>query len=172
MSYRTPGYWPGYFAPTYFGSVGIVAPVIPADFRAGLLARLKTDGELAALVGSADRIRFGASAQRDALSRVVLHLISDVRGPDLHGCAGFALARLQIHVRTQSLGESIAIKGRIEDLLDGFLGFLPGGMHVSSSRQIDESDLYEWADDGSGRFWAGIRQEFRIRHTVQVTPAP
>ncbi|MFO0960856.1 MAG: DUF3168 domain-containing protein [Isosphaeraceae bacterium] len=137
------------------------------DLRSSLLARLKGDAILAGLVPAA-AIRHGYSAQRDAEPRVVVQVLSNPRGQQLSGCAGYAKARVQVSIRAATTAEAVAIKARVEGLLDGFRGVLPGGLRVTDCHQLGESDLYDWPDDGKGRPLCGVRVDYRVRHNVRA----
>lgn len=148
-----------------------VVPVVIPDLRQALVAFLRADAQLVGLLGVAGdaKIRPQWRKRGDPLPDVTVAVLKNGRAHDLRRSSGTAVARVQLDVWAAKPADCVAIRTRVDDLLDGFAGVM-AGLRVGQCFQEDETDLSEWAEDGSPAPTPRIRLVYTIRHTVRVRP--
>lgn len=150
---------------------GRSTPVDPdtiPDLREALNGYLRADATLAALCSS--RIHPGFRPQDEAVPAITYEVASDKWGRSLKARAGYSWARVEIRITAIKVSEAVRIKRRLESLLDGFRGDW-GGLKITACYQDDESDRHDWRDDGTASPYARLTVDYRIRHSVRITPA-
>jgi hypothetical protein len=169
IAYFPPSYFaPSYFAPSYFPSA---PPSITTtlDFRASLVAQLKTYVALAAVING--RIFPGVVPQDVDLGTspsLTFQVITIPRAKTLDGPGGIADATVQIGISSKIFSDCVA---GVQALwpqgqsggLKNFKGPLGGGVIVVETQLEDEREHYDQPDDGSDFGTYQIQQDYKFR---------
>ena len=144
----TGTYYPAsYFAPTYWPGTGSAR----ADIREAVVAALRADAALSALVGS--RVYFGSIAE-DRMPGVVVELDSNRREHALDGPTGVARATFTFWGISKVLTEDADIAEAIRQRFDGFAGYLTAGggrIRIRDTILADETDRWSPPADATSR---------------------
>jgi hypothetical protein len=154
--------------PVGIGTVTVPVASAGTGFEAALVARLKADTALSAIVGA--RIYPLVIPQKGSLPCLVYAIPSTDRARNLRGAAGIATARVLIDARATSY----AVVKSLQEVLrqyDGFSGTLAGNLIVLNTRMDDQGDEYEWpASTGTdvGTHHLTLTFHFKYRESLPV----
>jgi hypothetical protein len=154
--------------PVGIGTVTVPVASAGTGFEAALVARLKADTALSAIVGA--RIYPDAIPQKGSLPCLVYAIPSTARARNLRGAAGIATARVLIDARAKTY----AVLNSIQEVLrqyDGFSGTLAGDVVVENTRMDDRGDEYEWpggTGTDQGTYHMVLTFYFKYRESLPV----
>ena len=134
------------------------------ELGAALNGYLRADAALAALVGT--RIRPGWRPQGEAVPALTYAVDRLERRSVVAGKAGYNVASVQLVAWALTMAECVAVKDRLEDLLDGYAGAW-SGLVITSCLQDDEHDGHIWPDDGMDAPFARVAVTYTVRHTTR-----
>lgn len=148
---------------TFAGATAVAsaAPPPPPDLREALYAYLVADAGLAAIV--ADRIYYDAVPESARWPNIRLEVVSNVRGHHLRGSTGGAVARVRVECRSRRKADCLALKLRLEAILDGLIGPM-AGLPVDWAGQLDDRDSAEFPADGSDAQLRAVAVDYRIKY--------
>lgn len=108
-----------------------------------ILTDLKTDGTLAALVGT--RIYPARAIQDVTTPYIVFSKVSGVRVSSHDGASGLVDARFQFSIFSTTYKSCKDVAVAIQGVLEGFSGTMggAGGVTVGGCFYLDENDFYE-----------------------------
>jgi hypothetical protein len=133
--------------------------------RSALDGYLRADAALEALVGT--RIRPGWRPQGDAVPALTYVVDRLGRRSVVAGKAGFNVASVELVAWAPTPAECVAVKARVEDLLDGFAGRW-SGLVVTSCLQEEEHHGHAWPDDGTDAPCVRLAVRYGVRHTTRL----
>jgi hypothetical protein len=159
---------PTYFAPAYFPGVGAAPPATALGLRESLVALLKGDPGVSAVVGT--KVFPNEAPQGVTGPRLLYHVESLERRRGLAGRNGTAVASAQIAAGSKNASECAALAKAVRNLLDGFTGAMgsPAGVIVLETAGGDENDGYDQDAAGSdrGTHWTVLDYQFLFREPV------
>lgn len=163
--------------PATVDCVVVATSGVTVDIRIALRNYLLSDSTIAGLVG--EECRPGKRPESDALPAITYTVISNLVEHHLLGSDGQSRARVQFDCWARDISDCVALKARIAEGLDGFIGTL-SGLRIVWSKQVGEIDLHEFAADASDRDLYHVAVDYLVRHetpipqgyTVMQAPAP
>jgi hypothetical protein len=142
------------------------------EFR--LRDRLKNDSGVSALVGDrvhpirVPRMRMAP----DSGDKVTYRRATGGRDHDLRAASGHPMPIFEIVCWSQSYDRSKSLAAAVRNCLDGFGPGTWGDVHVDSTLNRDEEDLFWEPEDGSETGWYATVLKYAIRYTESIpTPA-
>jgi hypothetical protein len=156
----------------HFGYTHFRLPLASAGtgFEAALVARLKADTQLAAIVGT--RIYPLVIPQKGATPALVYAIPNTDRARNLAGAAGVATARVLIDARASSYATVKALQEILRQY-DGFAGTLAGNVVVLNTVMADQTDEFEWpAGTGTDQGTHHLTLEFRFKYRESIPAVP
>lgn len=161
---------PSYFRFRFFGPPPPAPPPATVaadldDFLAALVAALKADATLAGVVGG--RIYPEHPPGSIGLqSSLCYQVISERRTYHLRGASGLPIARVRFTVRSQSFADCSAVRKRLRDRFDGFIGPI-GTVGVAFCQFFDVVDQYKDPIPGAdkGTYVRMIDLKFKFRES-------
>lgn len=130
-----------------------------------LITYLRSKPNLTALVG--DRIAMNASAQDEALPRIVIQRVSDDHAHHLTAASGYARTSYQFTCYAASTLDAAAVAEQLRLALDGYQGSM-GDMPIGVCNLQDQRDGYDPPTDGDGTGTFNVQQDYLIGHAVSV----
>lgn len=143
---------------------------IPAKLRESIIAALKADPGVAALVGA--RVEPLVVDQSSRFPAIAVQVISIDRPRHLAGPNNIVAARVQIAAVSKLLSDTAFTAEAVRQALDGFSGALGTGVNVVTVVEtvlLAERDLPDDAADGTGKPYLRTVCEYLIRYRE---PAP
>lgn len=140
---------------------------VALDLRAALALYLRADATLVALLGGTARVHPGWRPQNGALPAITYEVDRNALAHHLRGRSGYREAQVTLVCWAETWAQAVALKQRLEDLLDGFVGAW-SNLHINPCLQDDETDSHVWLDDGLDAPLARLAVTFTVRHQARA----
>ncbi len=131
------------------------------DIREALNLFLRNDATLSSITGG--RIRPGAFSEQDPLPAITYEITTNKSLMTLDGPAPVDQPTAEIYCFSRKESDCVAMKRRIDTILNGFRGDL-NGINVMFAIQDEEEDVHVFALDGTNRTLYGCSVTYVMQH--------
>lgn len=147
--------------------VAVAPPITRAALREAVVAHLKADAGVAALVGARVYPLVVPSSASSVFPAIAVQVINVERPRQLNGPRSITNATVQIAAVSKLVSDTAAAAEAVRQALDGLIGLLGAGgstIHVVETVLTAERDLPDDASDATGKPYVRTIADYLIRY--------